>query len=678
MAVGPEDGGEAQQQAQREGDRDLVTEVEDESEKYGRDHADDHRVHERGHDAIELDPCLGVDEFGRRDHRHEQEGLPDRVPAEISSIAARRAVEREKDREVAVAHDRPGHLQLSLEIHRLDMPGCGQQVQPQDQAEEGSRCAPPCHSGWIIGPPRQRVESRMFERPSRWGRAGEAAAWARARSAVGGRFVAVGLAGLGVNQLLLLLGVERGHLNYLLGAGIASQGSTLFNFIATDAWVFRGRRTTWGALRRYVAYDALNTATLVVRLPALFLMVQGIHLHYLLANVLVLGSLTLLRFATADRFIWAGEVVAGGTTGAEEVLALRRRRHHYNIDGLLAIDSAVALPELAFFRSEPADDPGLVVEIAPMGGWRLRGRATMHGDGDQVTYREHLGGLFTNFRIEMGPPVRVTAGPLLAFSPHVLYTNVIEVLVRFLLVRRGRVLVHAASMRLDGEGILLSARTDSGKTTATLQLLGERSGAFLSDDMTILDSEGYASRYPKPLTISAHTLRAVPQHQLDRRRRLALWVQSRVHSRTGREFGKRLARSNLPIMSMNALVQIAVPPPKYEVTALVSCEIDQKTKMSRLYLVERGTPAGVAPMGRAEAVAELLENTEDAYGFPPYAELAPLLEIDGLGYEELRRAERRVVASALRSMVVTRVRDEGFGWAEHIAPTAADGAAAAG
>jgi len=40
-------------------------------------------------------------------------------------------------------------------------------------------------------------------------------------------------------------------------------------------------------------------------------------------------------------------------------------------------------------------------------------------------------------------------------------------------------------------------------------MLREQGALFLSDDMTIVDSQGMASCFPKPLTISHHTLRAV-------------------------------------------------------------------------------------------------------------------------------------------------------------------------
>ena len=110
--------------------------------------------------------------------------------------------------------------------------------------------------------------------------------------------------------------------------------------------------------------------------------------------------------------------------------------------------------------------------------------------------------------MRLGPPITVEVGPLLARSPHVVYTNVVEALLRFVLISRGRMLLHSACVELDGRGVMLSALTDTGKTATVLRLLREHGGRFLSDDMTVVDASGRAVCFPKPLTISAHTLRA--------------------------------------------------------------------------------------------------------------------------------------------------------------------------
>jgi dolichol-phosphate mannosyltransferase len=339
-----------------------------------------------------------------------------------------------------------------------------------------------------------------------------------------------------------------------------------------------------------------------------------------------------------------------------------RGPHTYNIDGLLSVVSDVALPELQVFRTGEVGSPDLVIELGLVGGLGPRLRSDFRRLDGHLVYREHLGALASNFKIDLGTPMAVTVSPMFAISPHVLYTNIVEPLLRFLFVKRDRMLLHAACIELDGLGILLSAKTDTGKTSTILRLLRARAGAFLSDDMTIIDAGGTAYRYPKPLTISAHTLSAVPQNRLRRRQRSALSVQSRLHSRGGRSVGKRLGQSNLPIMSMNSVVQAIIPPPKYMITDLVPCRMVRQIRMDRFYIIERGQPRLVGRLDADSAIQELIENTEDAYGFPPYAFMAPQLVIGGDDYPALLKKERAILTSALQNVELFRLRVDDFSW----------------
>ena len=109
-----------------------------------------------------------------------------------------------------------------------------------------------------------------------------------------------------------------------------------------------------------------------------------------------------------------------------------------------------------------------------------------------------------------------------------------------------------------------------------------------------------------------------------------------------------------------------IPPPKYMITDLVDCEIGGRIPIRHVFLIERGSPTLVAGVGQIDALAELLANTEDAYGFPPYAQLAPQLVLEGEGYDDLRLREQAILAAALQSAEVTRLRVNDFSWPEMI------------
>ncbi len=342
--------------------------------------------------------------------------------------------------------------------------------------------------------------------------------------------------------------------------------------------------------------------------------------------------------------------------------------HRYHVCAAVTIASEIALPELEFFRA-PWLGKDLDIEIrvgqVGTGGIRRRARLVRFEEPAGLRYEEHVGGVGANFSIDLGDRIIVTVGPLLARSPHVLYTNVIEALLRLVFASKGRMLLHSACVEVDGVVVMLSARTDTGKTGTVLRLLRENAGTFLSDDMTVIDADGRAYCYPKPLTISSHTLRAVDPGDLRSREWLALNIKSRVHSKGGRGIGLRLGAMNFPIMTVNSVTQMIVSPPKYRIDRLVPCDVRPSGQVRDLFLIERG-PDGVEDVSPSAAVDELVVNTDDAYGFPPFRYMAPELTVGGLPYSALRTREREVLRSFVSHVRVRRLRSDHFGWADEI------------
>jgi dolichol-phosphate mannosyltransferase len=521
----------------------------------------------------------------------------------------------------------------------------------------------------------------------------------RQRRAAG--FAAVGATGLIINTIAFWAFAKYGHLPYLVAAVVATQVSTTWNFIWMEMLVFAGRKGggLWG---RYWRFCVLNNTVMLARLPLLAFMVSVIHVPKLPANIITLVAVFLLRFGVSDRYIYQGE---GEKTMVPEAAQLTKVgpievevqsldtasiapkvepvttfRYLYDLHGILTIGSDVALPELAYFLQPGTvaeTPPDVAVKIGSVGKRRRRTRLVRSADSKSLRWEEQLGRGSANFAIDFGPQILVTSSKALARSPHVLYTNVIEALLRFVFVDRGYMLLHAACMDVDGKGLMLSARTDTGKTGTVLKLLRTSEGRFLSDDMTIVDSAGNARCFPKPLTISEHTLRAVDAGDLTRREWAWLRFQSRLHSKEGRGLAMKLAEHNVPIMTINGWTQRIIPPPKYMVQRLVSCELTDSTTIESLYIIERGVPhRSLVP--QSQAIVELLENTEDAYGFPPYRYLAEALSVGGLTYDELREKERLILVSAMESVRIHRLGSDDFTWAEQITADVAPNARSAG
>jgi len=463
-----------------------------------------------------------------------------------------------------------------------------------------------------------------------------------------GRFGVVGGLGLVVNMAVFALLATGIGLQYVVAAIIATQASTLCNFVLTERWVFRRRSSGFGGGLRMALYFLMNNAALLLRAPFLVLLVSGMGFGKVVANFLSLVALTLVRFAVADSFIWR--------EGAQQ-----RGPHFYDVHGLVTVRSEVALPELASFRTElPIAVPSISVSIGKLSGRQSDLVAALSHQGRHVRYDEGLGAAGFAVDIGIGKTVDVVASPLLRLSPHVLYTNVVEPILRWTFVRKGYALVHAACISVGDEACLLTARTDTGKTTTILKTLDHSACSFLSDDLTLISSTGHVLTYPKPLTISRHTAAAVKTPLLTLGERVRLVYQSRIHSRSGRRFAFLVSRLHLPAATINAIVQMIVPPPKYHVRRLIpNVRLAQEASLTRLIVIERGGEGSVELDSR-QALETLLSNCEDAYGFPPYSAIAPSL-YRGRN-RDLRLAERKIIASALDGIPALVLRSESMDW----------------
>lgn len=334
----------------------------------------------------------------------------------------------------------------------------------------------------------------------------------------------------------------------------------------------------------------------------------------------------------------------------------------YDIHGIIRIASMHDLPELGAFRVKQLDAaPDIIVLSGAAAKTISANDAPGKALRKSVSYDDGLKGLGFQIRIEYGDRTIVRVSRMIAASTHVLYTNVIEPLLRWTFVQKGYVLLHAACVSFNGRAALVTAKTDTGKTS-TIILISKHSQQceFLSDDMTIVGRDGRVLSYPKPMTISFHTLNAARTAPLPLLNRFALQIQSRLHSKSGRRIGLGLATGRFPAASLNAVVQFIVPPPKYMIDRLIpGIRYGTTAQLSHAVVIERG-PDAELPLSHDEIVHELSMNAEDAYGFPPYPVIgSQLFTWDG---EDLHGRERAIVAEALKSCQAALVRSSSFGW----------------
>lgn len=118
------------------------------------------------------------------------------------------------------------------------------------------------------------------------------------------KFGFVGLSGLIINSAVLYLAAGVIGIHYLIGATIATQASTVWNFVFSDQWVFSDASSGKGPWKRFWMFWLMNNIALAARWPMLFLLTSILGLNYLISNVLTLAAVMLARYAFSYAVIW--------------------------------------------------------------------------------------------------------------------------------------------------------------------------------------------------------------------------------------------------------------------------------------------------------------------------------------------------------------------------------------
>jgi dolichol-phosphate mannosyltransferase len=478
-------------------------------------------------------------------------------------------------------------------------------------------------------------------------------------------FALVGLSGILVNSLALYVITDKLHVYYLISAAIATIASSVWNFALAEAWVYRVPNQAQGRIKRFVLFLLMNTLALSLRGPVIYALTSLLGLYYIVSNLVSLAILTILRFYLADNLIWGAPSPNQIATKQETIRKEKEMKKifAYNIHDIVTVVSEGLLPELEPFRvSFDIEQPTITVRIGIPPKQMPENGQNEH----YLHFQELPGHLGFEVGINMGDKIDVIATPLLGMSPHVLYTNVVEPILRWTFVKKGYALVHGATIAFGDDAYLITALTDTGKTTTLLKILSHQrregdQAAFISDDMTIVSPDGNILTYPKPMTISAHTLRAVNSDMLTFRENLALPFQSRIHSRSGRKAASFITKTRLPAATINMYVQMIVPPPKYYVQTLIpKVKAASSAKLTRMFVIERGIEE-ITPIENEDAIATLLKNCDDAYGFPPYEQLKEFLFCAD-GSSDLREQEQAIIRQAVNGLPAVRIGSKNLEW----------------
>ena len=326
----------------------------------------------------------------------------------------------------------------------------------------------------------------------------------------------------------------------------------------------------------------------------------------------------------------------------------RRQRFAYDVGGLVRIESDIEVPALHNFASESLWHPHVIVRSADSKAvWPLT-----RSSRDLIAPEAASA---VGIHVNMGDPIEVQLRPARNRIERDVHGRVVVALVRWLLVSRRYVFVHAAALTRNGRAVLISTRPDDGNAGFRLRRTsGYRS---LSRDVAILSPGGPLLCYPNPVSMLIED--ATPETQdAPSRERISLDIRTETDgSQTASRLGRLLAGARPPASRPAAAVLVMVPPLIPEADAIPNAGAGSASRIDHVFLLARGEP-GNRELTLDEGVAQLLDHTDLAYGLPPHSPLA----VDG--YAELLQREGVLLWEALQRSSMRQVLVPGRGQAD--------------
>lgn len=351
--------------------------------------------------------------------------------------------------------------------------------------------------------------------------------------------------------------------------------------------------------------------------------------------------------------------------------------YYYSIHNIVKISSEVRLFELDFFSCPFfTDQPDMIIRVSgsifPNHVFKRKIFEDNSSDGShkKIRYTEQTGKFGAQFEIGfLEQRVEIAINKLIFRSRHVLYVNLVEPLLRFIIISKGFVLLHSACIcdANGNNGLLFSAPPDTGKTTTVLKCLNN-GYSFLADDMTILKMPNEALCFPKPMTISAHTFKTATtvSDRPDGYSKGGLKIRSIIHSRAGRQFMRKLGTKNVPIFTINTIGQSIVKPPKFKVEDLLQhVRLREKTSIAEMLFLEKGGEQ-VEEIDKDEALRRSIENSDDAFIFPPYRQIIQYLRVGNKSANDLLVLERSMIEQYLSNIRCRVIKSEKRGWFQRV------------
>ena len=117
------------------------------------------------------------------------------------------------------------------------------------------------------------------------------------------KFLVVGGTGVLVNSLALIIFFQWAHLPLVIASAFSAELAIINNFYWNDRWTFKRTRLS---LRRFAQFNLVSLGGLVITTGTLWILVGGLGLYYLAANLLAIVLATVWNFVGNVWWTWGG------------------------------------------------------------------------------------------------------------------------------------------------------------------------------------------------------------------------------------------------------------------------------------------------------------------------------------------------------------------------------------
>lgn len=112
----------------------------------------------------------------------------------------------------------------------------------------------------------------------------------------------VGIVCFGIDYGMMVLLTEWGGLNYLLSGGLSFSVSVVVNYLLSTRFVFRSKKDR-GKAKEVTVFVALSITGLLLTELLMWIGVEQMGIHYMIAKVATTGIVMVYNFMTRKMFL---------------------------------------------------------------------------------------------------------------------------------------------------------------------------------------------------------------------------------------------------------------------------------------------------------------------------------------------------------------------------------------